>query len=147
MSKHPVTIYCDGACIGNPGPGGWGALLSYGPHEKRISGGEKDSTNNRMELMAAIESLNALNQPCHVTVFSDSQYVIKGMNEWIHNWKKNNWIGSKGEVKNRELWELLDKAAERHHVTWKWVKGHSGVYGNEEADTLANAEAAKYAQS
>jgi ribonuclease HI len=129
-----VSISCDGACKGNPGPGGWGALLVYGEHEKRIYGHVPHTTNNRMEIIAAIESLKALNVSCEVTIFSDSQYLVKGMSQWIHGWKKKNWHN----VKNVDLWQALDEESQRHSVTWQWVRGHWGDYGNEEADRLAN---------
>lgn len=133
-----VTIYTDGACSGNPGPGGWGALLRYGEVEKELSGGELETTNNRMELTAAIESLNALKQPCVVELYTDSTYVKDGINGWIHGWKKNGWkTAAKKPVKNADLWQLLDEAVKRHTVHWHWVKGHAGDEGNERADALA----------
>ncbi len=133
-----VTIYTDGACSGNPGPGGWGALLQYGEVEKELSGGEAETTNNRMELMAAIEALNALKKPCQVELYTDSTYVKDGINQWIHGWKRNGWkTAAKKPVKNAELWQQLDEAVKRHHVNWHWVKGHAGDEGNERADALA----------
>lgn len=133
-----VTIYTDGACSGNPGPGGWGALLSYGEHEKELKGGEAETTNNRMELMAAIEALNALTRPCTIDLYTDSQYVKGGITGWIHNWKRNGWkTANKKPVKNADLWQALDGALQRHSVTWHWVKGHAGDAGNERADQLA----------
>jgi ribonuclease HI len=135
-----VTIYTDGACSGNPGPGGWGALLLYGEKEKELSGGEKDTTNNRMELMAAICALNALKDPCEVELYTDSTYVRSGIKEWIHGWKKNGWkTADKKPVKNADLWQALEAAAERHHITWHWVKGHSGDVHNDRVDALAVA--------
>jgi ribonuclease HI len=134
-----VEIFTDGACKGNPGPGGWGALLRFGDLEKSLSGGEHDTTNNRMELMAAIKALAALSEPCMVELTTDSQYVRKGITEWIVNWKKNNWRNSaKKPVKNSDLWQQLDKESGRHSIKWLWVKGHSGHRENEIADDLAN---------
>ena len=136
MSK--VTIYTDGACSGNPGPGGWGALLTFGEHEKEMCGGEAETTNNRMELQAAIEALNALKRPCEVDLWTDSQYVKGGITGWIYGWKKNGWkTSNKKPVKNVELWQALDEALQRHKVQWHWVKGHAGHEGNERADELA----------
>ncbi|TDO98898.1 ribonuclease HI [Marinomonas balearica] len=134
-----VTIYTDGACKGNPGIGGWGAWLTFGPHEKRLCGGDHDTTNNRMELMGAIEGLKALKESCKVTLYTDSSYVQKGISEWLAGWKKKGWkTASKQPVKNKDLWQLLDSECQRHEVTWKWVKGHAGIEGNEIADQLAN---------
>lgn len=136
--KH-VHIYTDGACRGNPGPGGWGAILRYGSHEKKISGAEPQTTNNRMELLAAIQALKELKQSCNIELYTDSQYVQKGITIWIRGWKKRNWkTASKEPVKNSDLWRELDKESERHVVTWHWVKGHSGHPENEMADLLAN---------
>ncbi len=136
--KH-VVIYTDGACRGNPGPGGWGVVLRYGQHEKLLSGAEDHTTNNRMELLAAIEGLNLLKEPCQIDLYTDSQYVQKGIKEWLAGWKKNNWKKSdKSEVKNADLWLLLDEAKTRHQVEWHWVKGHNGTPDNELADQLAN---------
>jgi ribonuclease HI len=133
-----VEIYTDGACRGNPGPGGWGALLRCNGVEKELKGAEKLTTNNRMELMAAIEGLKALKQPCTVKLFTDSVYVQKGISEWIIGWKKKGWKNSKKEeVKNADLWMLLDEQAVRHSVQWIWVKGHAGHPENERADALA----------
>jgi len=138
MTKQ-VEIYTDGACRGNPGPGGWGAVLMYGDKSKEIFGGEHNTTNNRMELMAAIKSLSALTRHCDVTLYTDSQYVRKGISEWIENWKKRNWkTAAKKPVKNSDLWQQLDQQVERHNVKWVWVKGHAGIEGNEIADALAN---------
>ena len=137
MSKT-VEIYTDGACSGNPGPGGWGVVLRYGGHEKELFGGEANTTNNRMELMAAIMGLELLTRPCTVRLTTDSQYVRKGITEWLAGWKRNNWkTASKTPVKNVELWQRLEKAAETHQVQWCWVKGHSGHPENEKADELA----------
>ena len=134
-----VEIFTDGACKGNPGPGGWGAWLRNGEHEKEICGGEANTTNNRMELMAVIEALSSLTRPCTVVVHTDSQYVQKGISEWIHGWKKRGWkTAAKEPVKNADLWQALDAAQARHQVEWRWVRGHSGHAGNERADQLAN---------
>lgn len=133
-----VSIWTDGACSGNPGPGGWGALIRFGEHEKELNGGEFETTNNRMELLAAIEALNALTQPCIVDLHTDSQYVKGGMTGWIEGWKKNGWkTSAKKPVKNVELWKALDEAVSRHQVNWHWVKGHAGHPENERADELA----------
>lgn len=137
--KDKVTIYTDGACKGNPGPGGWGAALKTGGHKKKLYGGEPNTTNNRMELLAAIRALQFLTRPCEVNIYTDSQYVRKGITEWIHGWKKKNWMtSSKTPVKNEDLWKMLDFEVSRHKLTWHWVKGHSGHPGNELADALAN---------
>ncbi len=134
-----VDIFTDGACSGNPGPGGWGAVLRSGGHEKELYGGERDTTNNRMELTAAIEALEALTEPCQVTLTTDSTYVRDGITRWLANWKQNGWrTAAKKPVKNQELWQKLDRQASRHDVIWKWVKGHSGHPDNERADMLAN---------
>jgi ribonuclease HI len=134
-----VEIFTDGACKGNPGPGGWGAWLRNGEHEKEICGGEANTTNNRMELMAVIEALSTLTRPCNVVVHTDSQYVQKGISEWIHGWKKRGWkTAAKEPVKNADLWQALDAAQARHQVEWRWVRGHNGHAGNERADQLAN---------
>ena len=134
-----VTIYTDGACKGNPGPGGWGAILFYGDKKKEISGGEAGTTNNRMELMAAIQALELLNRPCKVELHTDSQYVMKGIQEWIRGWKARGWkTADKSPVKNDDLWKRLDAARERHDVDWRWVKGHAGHPLNERADAPAN---------
>jgi ribonuclease HI len=132
-------MYTDGACRGNPGPGGWGVILSYASRQKTLSGFEPETTNNRMELTAAIEGLRALTRPCEVDLNTDSKYVLQGINEWIENWKVNGWkTATKKPVKNADLWNLLDKQTLRHRVNWHWVKGHAGIEGNEEADRLAN---------
>ena len=134
-----VEIYTDGACRGNPGPGGWGALLLAGKHRKTMHGGEPDTTNNRMELLAAIEALNALKGPRSVILHTDSKYVMDGINDWMPNWKKRGWkTSAKKPVKNQDLWMALDEAIARHQIKWKWVRGHTGVPGDEEADALAN---------
>ena len=134
-----VQIFTDGACIGNPGPGGWGALLRFGGEEKTLFGGEQDTTNNRMELTAVIEALGALKRPCDVTLTSDSTYVLKGIQEWMPNWKKRGWkTASKKPVKNVDLWKKLDVLIVEHKIDWQWVKGHSGHPENELADQLAN---------
>ncbi len=134
-----IEIYTDGACRGNPGPGGWGALLISGERRKTLRGGEPETTNNRMELMAAIEALNALNGPRQVLLHTDSKYVMDGINNWMPNWKKRGWkTSARKPVKNQDLWQLLDEAIARHEIEWRWVRGHTGVPGNEEADALAN---------
>ena len=139
MSNDHVEIWTDGACKGNPGLGGWGALLRQGRHEKTLFGGEPATTNNRMELMAVIQALRALKRPCQVTVHTDSQYVQKGMNEWLVNWKRRGWrTADKKPVKNADLWQELDALAEQHALDWRWVRGHAGDPGNEKADQLAN---------
>ena len=134
-----IQIFTDGACRGNPGPGGWGVILRSGSHEKELFGGEQSTTNNRMELRAAIEGLAALKRPSQVTVTTDSQYVRQGITQWIEGWKRNQWrTSAKKPVKNQDLWQLLDELTSRHEVTWEWVKGHSGHPDNEHADALAN---------
>ena len=134
-----VDIYTDGACRGNPGPGGWGAILRSGERERELWGGERQTTNNRMELTAAIRGLEALKRPVAATVHTDSQYVLKGISEWIHGWKRNGWKTSdKKPVKNADLWQTLDALAARHSLKWVWVKGHAGHPENERADGLAN---------
>ncbi|ALO39365.1 ribonuclease HI [Alcaligenes nematophilus] len=134
-----VDIWTDGACKGNPGLGGWGALLRHGGREKAICGGEANTTNNRMELMAVIEALKALKRPCQVRVHTDSQYVQKGMNEWLPGWKARGWrTADKKPVKNADLWQELEQQAAKHELTWLWVRGHAGDPGNERADQLAN---------
>jgi ribonuclease HI len=138
MSKGKVIIHTDGACSGNPGPGGWGAILDYNGTRKEIYGGEPQSTNNRMELKAAIEALNVLKRECDVEMHVDSQYVKDGITKWIHGWKRNGWkTADKKPVKNVELWQALDEAIKRHEMTWHWVKGHAGHPDNERADELA----------
>jgi ribonuclease HI len=141
-----VEIFTDGSCKGNPGPGGWAALIRSGTHEKEISGGEAHTTNNRMELMAAIRALQALTKPCAVTLTTDSEYIRKGITEWIHGWLKKGWLNAKKEpVKNRDLWEELLAAKATHAVDWQWVKGHSGHAENTRVDALATAQADIYA--
>ena len=142
-----VVIYTDGACKGNPGPGGWGAWMRWGAHERELFGGERATTNNRMELTAVIEALTALKRPCDVTIHTDSEYVRKGITEWIHNWKKRGWTtADRKPVKNVELWQKLDALAQSHRVHWRWVRGHAGDPGNERADALANRGAASVAR-
>ncbi|WP_029041986.1 ribonuclease HI [Cucumibacter marinus] len=134
-----VIIHTDGACSGNPGPGGWGALLEFNGKTKALKGGEAETTNNRMELTAAIEALSALKRPCKVELHTDSSYVKDGITKWIHGWKRNGWkTAQKKPVKNAELWQALDEALKRHDVSFHWVKGHAGHDGNERADELAN---------
>lgn len=136
--KH-VNIYTDGACRGNPGPGGWGALLRYGHHEKKLLGGETETTNNRMELTAAIQALASLRESCKVDLYTDSQYVQKGVTQWLENWKKKKWKKADNHpVKNADLWQELDKQIGRHDIAWHWVKGHSGHKENDLVDALAN---------
>jgi len=138
MAPKRVEIFTDGACSGNPGPGGWGAILRYGDVEKELSGGEKETTNNRMELMAAITALETLTRPMHVDLYTDSTYVRDGITKWIHGWKKRGWrTADKKPVKNMELWQRLEAACGRHEIDWHWVKGHDGHPENERADELA----------
>ena len=139
LSQRVVEVFTDGACSGNPGPGGWGALLRYGEKERELFGGEPDTTNNRMELTAVIRALEALTREATVRVYTDSTYVQQGISKWIHGWKRNGWRTSAREpVKNADLWQALDATAQRHHVEWCWVKGHAGHPENERADALAN---------
>lgn len=134
----PVMIYSDGACSGNPGPGGWGAILIYGGHRKELKGGEAETTNNRMELMAAISALAALKRHSHVELYTDSAYVKNGISQWIHGWKRNGWkTADRKPVKNAELWQQLDALRAKHDISWHWVKGHAGHPENERADELA----------
>lgn len=146
MNKLPeIHMFTDGACSGNPGPGGWGVILRAGPHEKELSGSHPQTTSNRMELTAAIEGLNALKQPSKVTVHADSQYVVKGITEWLPGWLKRNWRNSQGDkISNQDLWEQLAAAALPHKITWIWVKGHAGHPENERADKLAVKAYQKY---
>src|SRR5438132_570680 len=138
MSEPHATIHTDGACSGNPGPGGWGAILSFGKHQKELMGGEPHTTNNRMELMAAIAALEALKRPCLVDIHTDSQYLRTGVTGWIHQWKRNGWrTADRKPVKNIDLWQRLDALLERHHVRWHWVRGHAGHALIERADRLA----------
>ena len=144
-SRKSVVIYTDGACSGNPGPGGWGAILVHGDREKELKGGEAETTNNRMELTAAIEALNALKGGCSVDLHTDSNYLKDGITSWIKNWKRNGWrTANKKPVKNADLWERLEAARERHDVRWHWVKGHAGHPENERADALAREGMAPY---
>ena len=140
-SKLPeVHAFTDGACSGNPGPGGWGVLLRMGKHEKELCGGETDTTNQQMELQAAVEALKALTKPCNITIHSDSKYVVQGMSEWIHNWKAKGWkTAGKKPVSNLERWQELDKLSAQHQVKWQWIKGHAGHPENERADELARS--------
>jgi len=141
-----VEIFTDGACKGNPGPGGWGVLLRMGQHEKELSGGEHDTTNNRMEMRAVIEGLSALKEPCAVDLYSDSKYVIDGITKWVHGWKKRGWVNAaKKPVANAEIWREMIDAAARHQIEWHWVKGHAGHAENERVDTLASDEANRIA--
>jgi len=133
-----VELFTDGACSGNPGPGGWGLIMRWKGAEKEMCGGEPHTTNNRMEMMAVIEGLNAMKRPCEIDVYTDSQYVQKGITEWVHGWKKRGWkTADKKPVKNEDLWKMLDEAASRHKVQWHWVRGHAGHAENERADELA----------
>jgi ribonuclease HI len=137
--SNTVIIYTDGACKGNPGPGGWGAYLKYHSHEKELFGGEAETTNNRMELMAAIQALEVLNRTCQIRLHTDSKYLLQGMTEWMANWKKKGWkTAANKPVKNEDLWRKLDEAIQSHRIEWVWVKGHNGDPGNERADSLAN---------
>ena len=144
-TKTVVQLFTDGACSGNPGPGGWGVLMRYGEAEKELSGGAADTTNNRMELQAVIEGLDALTRAATVEVYTDSQYVQKGITEWIHGWKQRGWkTAAKKPVKNADLWQALDSAQSRHDVSWHWVKGHAGHAENERADELARQGAVPF---
>ncbi len=144
-NTNKVTIYTDGACSGNPGPGGWGALLIFGEHVRELCGGKSETTNNQMELMAAIEALSALKRPCEIDLHTDSIYVKDGITKWINNWKKNGWrTANKKPVKNIELWQALDDALRCHQIHWHWVKGHTGHPLNERADELARAGMAPF---
>lgn len=137
--SNTVIIYTDGACKGNPGPGGWGAHLKYNSHEKELFGGEAETTNNRMELMAAIQALEVLTRTCQVRLHTDSKYLLQGITEWMANWKKRGWkTATNKPVKNEDLWRRLDAAIQNHQIEWVWVKGHNGEPGNERADSLAN---------
>jgi ribonuclease HI len=145
LKKQTVEIYADGACKGNPGPGGWGAWLQYDGKEKSMHGGEQLTTNNRMELTGVIRALEVLKRPCHVRIYTDSVYVQKGMTEWIKGWKARNWrTADKKPVKNDDLWKALDLLASQHEIEWIWVKGHAGNVGNEKADALANEGVAAF---
>lgn len=150
MTDHSkvVEIYTDGACKGNPGPGGWGALLRYAGKEKELYGGASNTTNNRMEMMAAVEALGLLKRPCKVILTTDSEYLRKGVTEWLKGWKKNGWkTASKQPVKNADLWQALDEVIQQHEIDWRWVKGHSGHAENERADQLANRGVEEFGQS
>ncbi len=136
-TKLNVTIYTDGSCLDNPGPGGWGAILRYGKQERAISGGEKNTTNNRMELRAALEALRTLTESCNVTLFTDSHYLKKGVTEWMPNWKRRNWRRKGGKLANVDLWMKLDEEISRHDIHWHWVRGHSGNVMNDRVDRLA----------
>ncbi|MFC0685722.1 MULTISPECIES: ribonuclease HI [Sphingomonadaceae] len=143
-----VDVFTDGACKGNPGPGGWGVLLRMGVHEKEMAGGEPDTTNNRMEMTAVIKALNALTEPCEVTLHTDSKYVIDGITKWVHGWKKKGWVNaSKQPVRNADLWHDLIEASGRHKVDWQWVRGHSGHAENERVDKLASDAAVAAAKA
>ena len=145
MDDATITVYTDGACSGNPGPGGWGAILVHGETRKELSGGETETTNNRMELQAAIEALNALKRPCKVALYTDSVYVRDGITKWIKGWQRNGWrTAAKKPVKNAELWQALQAALQPHDIDWHWVKGHAGHPENERADELARAGMAPY---
>ena len=138
MTLAHVTIYTDGACSGNPGPGGWGALLQYNGHEKELSGGAAETTNNRMELTAAIEALCALSKPCQVDIYTDSKYLQNGITQWLAAWKRKGWkTSAKKPVKNKDLWQALDEAVQKHQIAWQWVRGHAGQRENERVDQLA----------
>jgi ribonuclease HI len=144
----PVVIYTDGACSGNPGPGGWGAILTFGGRSKEIAGGEPETTNNRMELMAAISALEALKRPSRVELHTDSSYLKDGITKWIHGWKRNGWrTADKKPVKNVELWQRLDEARERHDIDWRWVRGHTGHPENERADAIAREAMSPFMKS
>jgi len=143
-----VEIYTDGSCLGNPGPGGWATLLRYGPHQREMSGGEMDSTNNRMELMAAIAGLETLTQACYVQLHTDSQYVRQGITQWLPAWQRRNWKTASGKpVKNQDLWQRLHTASQRHRIDWYWVKGHAGNPDNERVDQLARTAALSMANT
>ena len=147
MSELPeVIIYSDGACRGNPGPGGWAALLRSGNHEKQLSGGEPLTTNNRMELTAAVEALRSLNRPCRVKLYTDSEYLRRGITEWLPAWRARGWRRKAGELKNADLWQALAEAIKAHQVDWHWVRGHSGQMENELVDRLAREQSAKFSK-
>ncbi len=139
IARPQVLIYTDGACKGNPGPGGWGAWLRMGEHEKELFGGERETTNNRMEMTAVVEALHSLKRNCDVVLYTDSEYVCKGITEWIHGWKRRGWkTADKKPVKNADLWQRIEALAQLHRIDWRWVRGHAGDPGNERADALAN---------
>jgi len=147
MADDIITIHTDGACLGNPGPGGWGVLLSWRGHEKELSGAEADTTNNRMELMAAIMALEAVSRPAKIKLVTDSRYVIQGINDWLPSWIAKGWkTASKAPVKNQDLWQRLDEATKRHEIEWEWVKGHAGHAENERVDDLARMAAEEIAK-
>ena len=147
MADDTITIHTDGACLGNPGPGGWGVLLSWRGHEKELSGAEADTTNNRMELMAAIMALEAVSRPAKIKLVTDSRYVIQGINDWLPSWIAKGWkTASKAPVKNQDLWQRLDEATKRHEIEWEWVKGHAGHAENERVDDLARMAAEEIAK-
>ena len=144
-SKKNIIIYTDGACIGNPGLGGWGAIIINQDNEKKISGGSQLTTNNRMEMQAVVEALKFIKTASSITLYTDSKYIINGISSWIYKWKKNNWTSSnKKPIKNIDLWIIIDSFTSKHTIEWKWIKGHSGDYYNEEVDKLARAEAEKF---
>ena len=148
MADDIITIHTDGACLGNPGPGGWGVLLSWRGHEKELSGAEADTTNNRMELMAAIMALEAVSRPAKIKLVTDSRYVIQGINDWLPSWIAKGWkTASKAPVKNQDLWQRLDEATKRHEIEWEWVKGHAGNAENERVDDLARMAAEEIAKN
>lgn len=141
--EDSIVIYTDGGCEPNPGVGGWGAILIYKGKERELSGSDPDTTNNRMEMTAAISALNALKRPCDVILHTDSEYVKRGITEWLPGWKRNNWRRKGGAIKNIDLWKELDEAAQQHRITWRWVKGHAGIHYNERCDELASAAIAR----
>jgi len=143
MERKRVEIYTDGGCRPNPGKGGWAAILRYGNREREISGGEANTTNNRMELTAAVRALETLKQPCHVAIHTDSEYLQKGITTWLHNWKRNGWKRKEGSLKNKDLWQRLDQMVQIHEIEWKWIKGHAGHALNERCDELATEEIAR----
>jgi ribonuclease HI len=148
MTMKRVEIFTDGACKGNPGPGGWGAILRMGRHEKELSGGDPQTTNNRMEMMAVIRALSALIEPCDIVLHTDSRYVIDGMTKWVEGWKRKGWVNaSKQPVRNQDLWHDLIEAAQRHTIEWQWVRGHNGHVENERVDKLASDAALRAAQA
>ena len=150
MTSKPgtITIYTDGACKGNPGPGGWGVILRMGKHEKELSGSDPSTTNNRMEMTAVIRGLKALIEPCEVTIYTDSRYVIDGITKWVHGWKRNGWVNaSKQPVRNADLWHDLIEVAKRHEISWQWVRGHNGHPENERVDRLASDAALEAARN
>lgn len=143
MERKRVEIYTDGGCRPNPGKGGWAAILRYGDREREISGGEANTTNNRMELTAAVRALEALKRPCRVVIHTDSEYLQKGITTWLHNWKRNGWKRKEGSLKNKDLWQRLDRMAQQHEIEWRWLRGHAGHALNERCDELATEEIAR----